>query len=83
MAAVNVFYDCAQRVERVEETFEYGQTIDARSAMARDDDGIQAVLCSVDGGATVEYGTDGVFRQEIEGLADGAHSVTALAPEEF
>lgn len=39
MAAVNVFRDCAQRIEKVEETFEYGQTIDARSAMARDDDG--------------------------------------------
>ena len=49
------------------------------SGMARDDDGVQAVLCSVDGGAAVEYGTDGVFRQEIEGLADGAHSVTIWA----
>lgn len=39
MLALNVFFDCGQRVETVEEEVEYGKHIDLASAMARDEDG--------------------------------------------
>lgn len=48
---------------------------------ARDDDGLSAVLYSIDGGAAVETPAEGMFHLPVAGLSDGKHSIAVWAKD--